>query len=543
MGYLVVYYVGLCIWLSLFSYNSIFVYSEIAKDIGTAQGFVFVDGISAIGEIDDDFICATLDWWPPEKCDYGTCSWDHASLLNLDLDNIIFLNAVKAFSPLKIRLGGTLQDNVIYQTQSNQRCHSFVKNSSELFGFTQGCLPSSRWDELNSFFKKSGAEIIFGLNALNGRRIRSDGSAVGAWDSSNAEAFIRYTVEKGYNIYGWELGNELCGGGVGTRVAPDQYASDTIVLRNKVQEIYKDVANKPIVLAPGGFFDVNWFTDFLRRTNNAVNAATHHIYNLGPGVDEHLIEKILSPSYLDGEADTFSKLKGVLKNSGTSASAWVGEAGGAYNSGRDGVSNAFVYSFWYLDQLGMASAYDTKAYCRQSLIGGNYGLLDTTTFVPNPDYYSALLWHQLMGRNVLATNFRGTKKIRAYAHCAKQSKGITLLLINLDGSNSVQVKVAYNGTILHGHKHGHHHSSPKYIQLPQPRKIGSATREEYHLTAKGGDLHSRTMLLNGNELTVGNSGEIPQLKPQIFPASEPINVAPYSIVFAHIEYLNLQACN
>ncbi|CDP14477.1 unnamed protein product [Coffea canephora] len=57
--------------------------------------------------------------------------------------------------------------------------------------------------------------------------------------------------------------------------------------------------------------------------------------------------------------------------------------------------------------------YDTKAYCRPSLIGGNYGLLDTTTFVPNPDYYSALLWHQLMGRNVLATNFTGTKKIHA----------------------------------------------------------------------------------------------------------------------------------
>lgn len=63
-------------------------------------------------------------------------------------------------------------------------------------------------------------------------------------------------------------------------------------------------------------------------------------------MDEHLIEKILDPSYLDGAADTFSKLKGVLKNSGTSVSAWVGEAGGAYNSGRDRVSNAFVYSSW-----------------------------------------------------------------------------------------------------------------------------------------------------------------------------------------------------
>jgi len=50
------------------------------------------------------------------------------------------------------------------------------------------------------------ALVIFGLNALAGRSIQVDGSAAGAWDSSNAESFIRYTVEKGYAIHGWELG-------------------------------------------------------------------------------------------------------------------------------------------------------------------------------------------------------------------------------------------------------------------------------------------------------------------------------------------------
>lgn len=66
------------------------------------------------------------------------------------------------------------------------------------------------------------------------------------------------------------------------------------------------------------------------------------------GVDDHLVAKILDPSYLDGESQQFSNLQSILKASGTSTVAWVGEAGGAYNSGRNLVTNAFVFSFWYV---------------------------------------------------------------------------------------------------------------------------------------------------------------------------------------------------
>ena len=52
---------------------------------GVFQGYVHINGGIAIGRIDSDFICATLDWWPPEKRDYGTCNWGLASLLNLVL--------------------------------------------------------------------------------------------------------------------------------------------------------------------------------------------------------------------------------------------------------------------------------------------------------------------------------------------------------------------------------------------------------------------------------------------------------------------------
>lgn len=28
-----------------------------------------------LNTVADNFICVTLDWWPSNKCDYGTCAW------------------------------------------------------------------------------------------------------------------------------------------------------------------------------------------------------------------------------------------------------------------------------------------------------------------------------------------------------------------------------------------------------------------------------------------------------------------------------------
>ncbi|KAG6409473.1 hypothetical protein SASPL_127513 [Salvia splendens] len=467
----------------------------------SANGTVHIDGSSPIGVTDEDFICATMDWWPPTKCDYGTCSWGTASLLNL-----------------------------------------FIKNSSEMFGFGPGCLALSRWDELNTFFGKAGAKIIFGLNALTGRTIGPGGVCTGAWDPTNAESLMRHTVNSGYTIHGWELGNELSGNGIGASVAAEQYSADVITLGKKVQEIYKGFDTKPLVLGPGGFFDGTWFARFVKGAAGSLQVVTHHIYNLGPGVDEHLIEKILDPSYLDGEAQTFKDLQSIVKSSGSGAVAWVGEAGGAYNSGRNLVTNAFVFSFWYLDQLGMSAAYDSKTYCRQSFVGGNYGLIDTNTYVPNPDYYSALLWHRLMGRRVVSTSFNGASKMRAYAHCSKNRNGITLLLINLDNTTTVQVGVSVEKLTLEQAVRLTRKTQFSGGYREEEEETGNEmSRDEYHLTAKDGDLHSRTMLLNGEILQLNSSGQIPPLNPRRVDVLQPITVAPYSILFAQIP-ISLPAC-
>ncbi|CAA0829349.1 Heparanase-like protein 3 [Striga hermonthica] len=232
---------GLCLWLYLASRGFT---GAVSQSPAFVNGTVTIDGGSPIGTIDDDFVCATLDWWPPSKCDYGTCSWGRSSLLNLDLRNKILQNAISAFSPLKIRLGGTLQDRVRYQTKGDPKpCLQFVRNSSQMLGFTEGCLPVSRWDELNHFFKITGAKIIFGLNALTGRKIQPNGTATGAWNSSNSEYLIRHTVDNGYTIHGWELGNELSGKGIGASIAADQYVSDVINLQKTSINNYKIIGH------------------------------------------------------------------------------------------------------------------------------------------------------------------------------------------------------------------------------------------------------------------------------------------------------------
>jgi len=48
---------------------------------------VEVDASAVLATTDEAFLCATLDWWPPDKCDYGTCAWGQASLLNLVSQN------------------------------------------------------------------------------------------------------------------------------------------------------------------------------------------------------------------------------------------------------------------------------------------------------------------------------------------------------------------------------------------------------------------------------------------------------------------------
>lgn len=512
---------------------------------------ISIDGTVAVAVIDDNFICATLDWWPHDKCNYNQCPWGYSSVTNLDLSHPLLAKAIQAFRNLRIRIGGSLQDQVLYDVESLKApCHPFRKMKGGLFGFSKGCLHMNRWDELNHLFSRSGAIVTFGLNALYGRHQIRKGVWGGAWDSSNAYDFMNYTVLKGYKIDSWEYGNELSGSGVSASVSAELYGKDLIKLKDVVNNLYKNSDLKPSLIAPGGFFDKQWYAKLLQVTGSGiVNFVTHHIYNLGAGMDPNLVNKILDPHYLSKVSETFSNLSQTIQQNGPWASAWVGESGGAYNSGGRHVSDTFVNSFWYLDQLGMASRYNTKVYCRQTLVGGHYGLLNTTTLVPNPDYYSALLWHRLMGKGVLAVGSNASPFLRSYAHCSKGRAGITLLLINLSNQTdfiisvqnsmdmrlTVEENMSGENSFMRGLKRSVSWVGSRASDEPM-------YREEYHLTAKDGNLRSRTMVLNGIPLELTEDENIPNLEPVRLDVNSPLYINPLSISFIVFPNFDAPAC-
>ncbi|KAL4369750.1 hypothetical protein GQ457_05G020710 [Hibiscus cannabinus] len=145
------------------------------------------------------------------------------------------------------------------------------------------------------------------------------------------------------------------------------------------------------------------------------------------GDDSNMMSKILDPLNLSQVAQTYKGVLNVVNKFRPQSGVWASESGGAFNRRSKDVSTTFVDGFWYLDQMGIAAIYDQKVFYRQALIGGNYGLLNATTFIPNVDYYDALLRHQLMGSIVLVVTKEFDPDLRVYAHCVKKKGGIVCL--------------------------------------------------------------------------------------------------------------------
>ena len=75
-------------------------------------------GVELDNRIDSNYVCVTLDWWPDAKCDFGNCSWTGASVNHLRFDDPLLIDALASLHG-RLRVGGTLSDQVVYQMNTH----------------------------------------------------------------------------------------------------------------------------------------------------------------------------------------------------------------------------------------------------------------------------------------------------------------------------------------------------------------------------------------------------------------------------------------
>ncbi|KAK5805265.1 hypothetical protein PVK06_032918 [Gossypium arboreum] len=154
---------------------------------------------------------------------------------------------------------------------------------------------------------------------------------------------------------------------------------------------------------------------------------------------------------------------------------------------------------------------------------------------------SALLWHRLMGKTVLAVGSDASPFLRSYAHCSKGRIGVTLLVINLSDQTKIitDVQNGMNNNIkLATEQQNISRKSFSWClkNTASGAEIKASSdkysyREEYHLTPKNGYLQTRTMVLNGIPLELTSTGNIPRLDPIRVNVKSPISISPLSIAF------------
>ena len=220
-------------------------------------------------------------------------------------------------------------------------------------------------------------------------------------------------------------------------------------------------------------------------------------------------EKVLTPAYLDRNpaAEAFyAKLRDTYLPGKSIWNTETGEAG----CGGDRWAAQFVDTFRYVDQMGILAQKNVQTVIVNTLAASEYGLLDTATLNPRPNYWAALLWKRTMGTRVLDPGIAPTPNLHVYAHCSTDSKGgVTLALLNLSQTDEQSVQLPSNGL-------------------------------RYTLSAAS--LLSNAVMLNGLELKTGDDGILPNLTASNSKSGS-VRLAPETITFIVLPSAKNASCD
>lgn len=465
---------------------------------------------------------------PDNFLSFGLDTSEIESYDRVDFSSGRLRSLAAALGPARLRLGGTMSERLVFSrddlpltcghcptnTTSKSLCHALKKLCKHKF-LPFFVMTGSKWTEINEFCKATNLKLLFSFNVL----LRDHNE----WNDQNAIEIIEFSKQKKLDI-DWQLGNEPNSFRhvFNVSVSPHALAHDFKKLRKLLNHhgYRNSLLVGPDTTRPQPHRPecLQYMEDFLSNGSHYISARAWHQYYLNSRTAK--LEEFWDP-------DTLDLLKGQIKTmrdhtmNYTHIPMWLSETSSSYGGGAPGLSDSFAGTPLWLDKLGLSAKNNITTVIRQSILGGNYSLIDKE-LEPLPDWWVSVLYKKLVGNKVLHIDCHCSRLQRMYVHCANknysnETGAITIYAINLE---MAKVRFLLNGTALHGE---------------------NLSIDEYIISAPSNNRRTKTVLLNGWPLYYESS--MPDLEPHRHKYGNHISMPPYSVGFWVIKNTSIKVCN
>ena len=377
----------------------------------------------------------------------------------------------------------------------------------------QNVLKKQQWINLLNFVKAVGGRLKISVANCEGLHHADE-----PWNPSQAEKIFALSAEHGVPVEAVEFCNEpnmMESTGFPKGYTPAHFRRDQDLFHKWVRENYPDCLivgpsdTDPLAMKVDAWGNPHPWAESGEGAQDTAGIAavlaycstgelmdgctekldvfSYHYYN---GVSERMAammpsaftpaEGAMSEEYLGAAGHTGRCFSSYRDKYCPGGQMWVTESGDAGAGGHTWAST-YLEVPRTLNEISDFSTVTDGVIFHNTLASSDYGWLKHGTFMPRPSYFAVLLWKKLMGNTCYASGEALREGAHVYAHSRRDGKpGYAYLVINSSWTETTKV------------------------ELPKDAEV-------YALTGNG-KLRSRTMLLNGKELVLGEDDELPALE-------------------------------
>ena len=412
-------------------------------------------------------------------------SMDFLSMMDMyppiDLTNKRLRVLAKALGPAYIRVSGSWASGTYYDFEGKT-------NGQIPEGFT-AVLTKEQWTSVLDFAKAVDARVVVSLANTDGVHNKD-----GSWNQDQAKLLFDFSKDYGVAISGAEFMNEpnvfeMSGAPKG--YTPADFGRDQDLFFRFIRENYPDT----ILAGPSACADKfgtgptvpmkSYSTEeLLSYCKENPDVFSYHLYygisERGAMMGGHRdVDDVLTEEYLSFTDVGYEYYAKIRDKHVPNADMWVTETADAACGGNTWGST-FLDTFRYVDQMARFNKNTRGVLFHNTLTASDYGLLDTKTHLPRPNYWAALLWARLVGTQVYDTNEPIREGVHLYAHSRKDGKeGYVYILVNNSRTEKTILDIPVKST---------------------------------RYTLSSNNLRSQEVLLNGKLLALENEYDIPQIK-------------------------------